>query len=345
MKKRTTGTTASPHPARGPSLYSGDAPGKDPLDGLSILGALEPARSRSRVGRRGVLVMLTVLLLLPATYLVATSSVLRQSIPLLALATPGVNSESVMKSVNAKVPAEPSVTPVPVSTPAPATAEEASAATIVADASAVKPELVGAAAAPPAEPPSVQIPTVMAPEVEQPSEASRQAVPAVASVSPEKSPRRKETKEPAQASTARPKRPESRHAAVAQARPPVIAAKDSKNKESKSKDGKDKDVDLIAALLTHISPRPGSANKEGSQKASGTSASSLSPAQALARQEKNRPTSRDIVVQTAGETKESLISRCRSFGFLEGELCRIRICSGSWGTDPACSMDSGVRGD
>jgi hypothetical protein len=347
MKKRTTGTTASPNPARGPSLYSVDVPGKDPLDGLSILGALEPARSRSRVGRRGLLVLLTVLLLLPATYLVATSSFLRQSMPLLAFATPGVKGETVMKSESAKVAVAPSVTIAPASTPPAANAEEASTATIVADASAAKPEPAGAATAtaPSVEPAAVQISTITAPEVELASEVSKQAMPAVASASPAKSPRWKETKEPAPASAARSKRPEPRHAAVAQAHAPVIAAKDSKNKENKSRDSKDKDVDLIAALLTHISSRPDSANKEGTQKPSGTSASSLSTSEALARQEKRRAPSRDIVVQTAGETKESLISRCRSLGFVEGELCRIRICAGSWGTDPACSMDSGVRGD
>jgi hypothetical protein len=291
------------------------------------------------MGRRGVLVLLTVLLLLPATYLVATSSALRQSIPLLALAGPGIKSETIVKSESAEVPLTPSSTTASASTPPAPAAEEASAATIVADAPAAIPEPTDAAAVPNAQPGPVQVATVMAPQVEQPLEASKQATAAVAAATPVKSARRKEAKEPASPSTARSKRPEARHTAVAKAHAPAIVAK-----ESKGKDSKDKDVDLIAALLNHISSRPGPASKDFTQKSAGTSSSSLSQADALGRQGKRAP-SRDIVVQTAGETKESLISRCRSLGFLEGELCRIRICSGSWGTDPACSMESGVRGE
>ena len=47
-------------------------------------------------------------------------------------------------------------------------------------------------------------------------------------------------------------------------------------------------------------------------------------------------TNRDIVVRTAGQSTEALVKRCRALGLLEGELCRVRICSGLWGSDPAC---------
>ena len=45
---------------------------------------------------------------------------------------------------------------------------------------------------------------------------------------------------------------------------------------------------------------------------------------------------RDIVVRNVEQSTESLVKRCRALGFLEGELCRLRICSGLWGIDPAC---------
>jgi hypothetical protein len=45
---------------------------------------------------------------------------------------------------------------------------------------------------------------------------------------------------------------------------------------------------------------------------------------------------RDIVVPAPGELTESLVKRCRRLGLIEGELCRVRICSGIWGRDPAC---------
>lgn len=45
---------------------------------------------------------------------------------------------------------------------------------------------------------------------------------------------------------------------------------------------------------------------------------------------------RDVVLrQREGETVE-LLQRCRQLGLIEGMLCRSRICSGRWDSDPAC---------
>jgi hypothetical protein len=41
-------------------------------------------------------------------------------------------------------------------------------------------------------------------------------------------------------------------------------------------------------------------------------------------------------LRAQGETTEALVKRCLALGFLEGQLCRIRICSGLWGKDSAC---------
>ena len=54
---------------------------------------------------------------------------------------------------------------------------------------------------------------------------------------------------------------------------------------------------------------------------------------------------RDIVVRNAGQSTEALVKRCRALGFLEGELCRIRICSGLWGSDPACPNNNNRASD
>lgn len=45
---------------------------------------------------------------------------------------------------------------------------------------------------------------------------------------------------------------------------------------------------------------------------------------------------RDVVMSRGALTTGELVSRCQSLGFLEGMLCRQRICSDLWGKDPAC---------
>lgn len=97
---------------------------------------------------------------------------------------------------------------------------------------------------------------------------------------------------------------------------------------------KDKDVDLIAALLSHVvhsRASPASEKGNGVSGVSGVSKRAQEPA-------------RDIVLQSPGESTEALVRRCQNLGFLEGQLCRIRICSGLWGVDPACprSVSSSV---
>lgn len=47
---------------------------------------------------------------------------------------------------------------------------------------------------------------------------------------------------------------------------------------------------------------------------------------------------RDIVERTTGDSSQTLLTRCKQLGFLEGELCRWRICSGRWDTDLACKV-------
>lgn len=45
---------------------------------------------------------------------------------------------------------------------------------------------------------------------------------------------------------------------------------------------------------------------------------------------------RDVVVLKEEEETVSLLQRCKQLGLIEGMLCRSRICSGRWDSDPAC---------
>jgi hypothetical protein len=97
----------------------------------------------------------------------------------------------------------------------------------------------------------------------------------------------------------------------------------------------DRDVDLIAALLTRVSAAD---TVEKSAKSTGTPKNRNTPAR-----QKNSSTvgssdkpNRDLVLNQAHVSLSTLVRRCRTLGLVEGELCRLRICSGSWGKDPAC---------
>lgn len=46
--------------------------------------------------------------------------------------------------------------------------------------------------------------------------------------------------------------------------------------------------------------------------------------------------SRDVVERVDGVSTADLLARCRQLGLMEGMLCRSRICSGGWESDPVC---------
>ncbi|MGX9696481.1 hypothetical protein ACWYXK_05795 [Janthinobacterium lividum] len=56
------------------------------------------------------------------------------------------------------------------------------------------------------------------------------------------------------------------------------------------------------------------------------------------RQESTAAPVRDVVLrQREGEQETAeLLRRCQQLGLIEGMLCRSRICSGRWDSDPAC---------
>ncbi|MEG2033562.1 MAG: hypothetical protein RR376_23150, partial [Janthinobacterium sp.] len=54
------------------------------------------------------------------------------------------------------------------------------------------------------------------------------------------------------------------------------------------------------------------------------------------RQEGAAKPARDVVMRKDEEETADLLQRCRQLGMIEGMLCRARICSGRWDSDPAC---------
>lgn len=108
----------------------------------------------------------------------------------------------------------------------------------------------------------------------------------------------------------------------------------------------DRDVDLIAALLSHVSVA-GSDRREPSsvsvRKTNTLSGERLSGS--LSKTGSTPDSSRDVVLQSEGDTTDTLVKRCQALGFFEGQLCRLRICSGHWGKDAACPVNSRDRSD
>ena len=54
------------------------------------------------------------------------------------------------------------------------------------------------------------------------------------------------------------------------------------------------------------------------------------------RQEGTAKPVRDVVLRKREEETAELLLRCQQLGVIEGMLCRSRICSGRWDSDPAC---------
>lgn len=96
----------------------------------------------------------------------------------------------------------------------------------------------------------------------------------------------------------------------------------------------DSDVDLLAALMAHSKQLPadtaGSAPRPASVPGS-SSASGSTPSQASANSTKQ------VVLRTQTLTTADLVRQCSELGWLEGWLCKRRICSDLWGKDQACS--------
>lgn len=96
---------------------------------------------------------------------------------------------------------------------------------------------------------------------------------------------------------------------------------------------KDKDVELIAALLTHVSPSGASGQQSTQKKGKPGDETAMSPVSGGGKAAKP---GQDVIVRSPGDSTADLVKRCQALGFIEGQLCRARICAGHWGKDPAC---------
>lgn len=90
----------------------------------------------------------------------------------------------------------------------------------------------------------------------------------------------------------------------------------------------DSDVDLLEAVVAHVSGRSTGVAKPAAKSVkpvSGRSAASDKP---------------DVVPHTGVDKTADgvgeLVQRCQAIGGIEGLLCRNRVCDGHWGSDAAC---------
>lgn len=100
----------------------------------------------------------------------------------------------------------------------------------------------------------------------------------------------------------------------------------------------DADVDLIEALVARVSGERRPAERAAADAAARRELAAASPAPVRNAGAGKPGPSRDVVQRSPEATTEELVQRCRALGFLEGELCRWRICEGRWGKDAACSQ-------
>lgn len=97
-------------------------------------------------------------------------------------------------------------------------------------------------------------------------------------------------------------------------------------------DNEDRDVRLLTALIVTDKDIP---VKKESHAHAGSKISAKQNAKA-----KDDARNQDIVERKPGDSTASLLIRCKKLGLVEGELCRWRICSERWDSDPACKANS-----
>lgn len=110
--------------------------------------------------------------------------------------------------------------------------------------------------------------------------------------------------------------PAAPHDAKAHHEDTRLAAKHAPQKQAKAKQKDDPDADLLAVLIARTKPY-----EQKSAKGAATSGSSTKAAPA----EKARKA-----------TLAEQVAECDKNGFFKGQICRWRVCSGRWGTDPSC---------
>lgn len=101
----------------------------------------------------------------------------------------------------------------------------------------------------------------------------------------------------------------------------------------------DRDINLLTALVA--STKDISAKKSNSHPADTKSvAENKAAAESKTAMSKDDSRNQDIVERKAGDSTAGLLKRCKKLGVIEGELCRWRICSERWDSDPACKASA-----
>lgn len=311
MKTKSTKNIGRNETSR-PSLYSFNSRDRDSAEISSILDALEPRRRKSAIWWRSVLIGL-VAMLAAALYLVGRDvDVYRQLSPVAGSET--AIGRTVVKH---EVPG-----PLPVA----ASADESSAAAIVVEVPLHHAELQAPDSPGTDKPQVTTATTAAAAPIHAGDIENERGTTAVTGSEPKSiSSSTGSGQHPATEAAATPAGKKGGGAMPrAQAGTKAVAPAAS---------GKDSDVDLIAALVSHVS-RGDNSGKENRKRSAKATADAR--AGASARKDRRTDPGHDIVVRNDGDSTETLVKRCRALGLIEGELCRVRICSGLWGIDPAC---------
>lgn len=99
----------------------------------------------------------------------------------------------------------------------------------------------------------------------------------------------------------------------------------------------DRDASLLAALVAYGEGKPAAeinANAAAIEKPSANSKTATG--QTTLAQSGQFDPKRDVVLRSPNVSTTELVRRCRTLGFVEGLLCRNRVCANLWGKDAAC---------
>ncbi|WP_136417259.1 hypothetical protein [Herbaspirillum sp. ST 5-3] len=299
MNKRMTGTVVNMNKLDLPSLYEAGAAASSNAQ-FSILEALEPRRGKLR-GYRGRVLGAALALMVAIVMVISLN--------------PAWLNESLSSAVRGELPQ-----PAPVLKAVESVPTLASAELHGAEPSPALPEAQHALARVDdvLEPPATTLATAITVNPAQENEGSPQktTVPDPKSVQAPLKKGRVERKEIVKT---------KKHDSTSKTK---LASSNGKSK--------DKDVELIAALLSHVS-RPAAGGTQPSHgRAETASTQHAGAVSVVPDRARANDRSSEIVMRGPGDSTESLVKRCKALGFIEGELCRVRICSGLWGKNPAC---------
>lgn len=102
---------------------------------------------------------------------------------------------------------------------------------------------------------------------------------------------------------------------------------------------KDGDVELIAALLNRVSSKTDKNDLtavDALRKSTPETGRKVAASAAAPKKARKATGIRETVITKPADTAQAQLERCNTLGFFEAEMCRLRACTGRWGSDPAC---------